>query len=84
MWHLEKLERLPWLRALTLVETLAFLLPGENNFVLVFYCVKTIKTVCATVSLAVEHKVLAIYPCMQGFLNTLRMRMVLIECAGFR
>lgn len=29
MWHLEKLERLPWLQALTLVETLAFLLSGK-------------------------------------------------------
>lgn len=67
-----------------LVERLAFLFPGENSFVLMFYWVNTIKTVCATIFLVMGHKFLAIYPCMQGFLDILRMFMVGIECAGFR
>lgn len=67
-----------------LVERLAFLFPGENSFVLMFYWVNTIKTVCATIFLVMGHKFLAIYPCMRGFLDILRMFMVGIECAGFR
>lgn len=43
MWHLEKLERLPWLQALTLVETLASLLSGESSFILVFYWLTKLK-----------------------------------------
>lgn len=43
MRHLEKLERLPWLQALTLAETLASLVSGESSFVLVFYWVTKLK-----------------------------------------
>lgn len=82
MWHLEKLERLPWLQALTLVETLAFPFRGKQ-FRSSLLLGNKIKTVCATVSLVMEYKVLAIYACIQGFLGTQRTSTMGIECGGF-